>query len=38
MSYQPLKGQTPPVARASSGIGLGVAKAPGAAGPDVAVN
>jgi len=38
MSYQPLKGQTALVTGASSGIGLGVARALGAAGADVVVN
>ena len=38
MSDQPLKGQTALVTGASSGIGLGVAKALGAAGADVVVN
>ena len=38
MSHQPLKGQTALVTGASSGIGLGVAKALGAAGADVVVN
>lgn len=38
MSHRPLKGQTALVTGASSGIGLGVAKALGAAGADVAVN
>lgn len=38
MSYQPLKGQTALVTGASSGIGLGVAKALGTAGADVVVN
>jgi len=38
MSYQPLKGQTALVTGASSGIGLGIAKALGAAGADVVVN
>jgi NAD(P)-dependent dehydrogenase (short-subunit alcohol dehydrogenase family) len=38
MGYQPLKGQKALVTGASSGIGLGVAKALGAAGADVVVN
>ena len=38
MSYQPLKGQTALVTGASSGIGLGIARALGAAGADVVVN
>jgi glucose 1-dehydrogenase len=38
MSYRPLKGQTALVTGASSGIGLGIAKALGAAGADVMVN
>ena len=38
MSHRPLKGQTALVTGASSGIGLGVAKALGAAGADVVVN
>jgi glucose 1-dehydrogenase len=38
MSYQPLKGQKALVTGASSGIGLGVARALGAAGADVGVN
>jgi len=38
MGYRPLKGQTALVTGASSGIGLGVAKALGAAGADVVVN
>ena len=38
MTYQPLKGQKALVTGASSGIGLGVAKALGAAGADVVVN
>jgi glucose 1-dehydrogenase len=38
MAYQPLKGQKALVTGASSAIGLGVAKALGAAGADVVVN
>ncbi|HTR21827.1 MAG TPA: SDR family NAD(P)-dependent oxidoreductase, partial [Gemmatimonadales bacterium] len=38
MAHQPLKGQTALVTGASSGIGLGVAKALGTAGADVVVN
>ncbi|MGH7417127.1 MAG: SDR family NAD(P)-dependent oxidoreductase, partial [Candidatus Rokuibacteriota bacterium] len=38
MAHQPLKGQRALVTGASSGIGLGVAKALGAAGADVVVN
>jgi glucose 1-dehydrogenase len=38
MNDQPLKGQTALVTGASSGIGLGIAKALGAAGADVVVN
>jgi len=38
MGYQPLKGQRALVTGASSGIGLGVAKALGVAGADVVVN
>lgn len=38
MTHRPLKGQTALVTGASSGIGLGVAKALGAAGADVVVN
>jgi NAD(P)-dependent dehydrogenase (short-subunit alcohol dehydrogenase family) len=38
MSYRPLKGQTALVTGASSGIGLGVTRALGAAGADVVVN
>ncbi len=38
MSYQPLSGQTALVTGASSGIGLGVARALGQAGADVVVN
>lgn len=38
MTRQPLKGQKALVTGASSGIGLGVAKALGAAGADVVVN
>jgi len=37
MAHQPLKGQTALVTGASSGIGLGVAKALGTAGADGAV-
>jgi glucose 1-dehydrogenase len=38
MSYRPLRGQTALVTGASSGIGLGIARALGAAGADVVVN
>ena len=38
MSHRPLEGQTALVTGANSGIGLGVAKALGAAGADVVVN
>jgi glucose 1-dehydrogenase len=38
MSYRPLRGQTALVTGASSGIGLGIARALGTAGADVVVN